>query len=150
MRRILVLLALGAALAACSKPAEAPPKDYTPYSDPQTKVDLPPQPAAPPAAAVPERYLGTWYSSTEQCVQKGDQSRLEIAPAQLTFHEGGGPVTAVKEETPGDIFITGQISGEGEGPNPFTYHFKLSEDGQTLTDVTYPDSPFKRVRCPSN
>lgn len=140
---IATLLAAG-----CSAPdndAAAPPAAEASAESPST------QPGSPPASVedddsniVPSRFQGDYAADTPACTTPAHESRLTIGAWRIKFHESSGAIVAVEGAgRDGDISITAELTGEGE-TRQATYHFNLSDDGQTLTDT---DSGMTRRRC---
>lgn len=110
-------------------------------------VDMPPpvpepEPEPEPDATVPERFQGSYAGDADACDAPGDPTQLTIGSDAITFHESSGPITEVASG-PSDITITAELTGEGE-TREATYTFRLSDDGDTLTDV---GNGMERVRC---
>ncbi len=142
-------IVLGTLLAAgCSAPdndaATQPPVADAPAQAPST------QPGAPPAFleddasnVVPQRFQGEYAADTPACTTPAHESRLTIGAWRIKFHESSGAIVSLEGGDDGDITITAELTGEGE-TRQATYHFNLSDDGQTLTDT---DSGMTRRRC---
>jgi hypothetical protein len=136
-------------LAACNQsiapPAPAPPAAPVP----PPALAAAPAPVAPAneGKTIPAAFQGEWMAAASDCAAGVSDSRLRISADQLLFHESSGPVTSVSLATPDDITVHAAMSGEGEGPNDATFHFVLTDGGETLVDV---GNAFNRHRCPTN
>jgi len=144
MRPILsAALALPLLLAACSpgEPAQ-PPTDAAPA--PETK-------AQPDAGAVstttPAAFQGEWNADLSACGGGGDESRLIIGADTIAFYESQGEISATRLEADGRLAVEAMMRGEGETWADSRV-FQLSEDGQTLTDVSQGSTGLVRRRCP--
>ena len=113
--------------------------------------DAAPDAAVPPTggdglpsadADIPMRFQGRFAADTAACDASGHASQLEIDADAIAFHESSGPVTGVASG-PSDITITAELTGEGE-TREATYRFRLSDDGDMLTDL---EGGMERVRC---
>ena len=117
--------------------ATPPPQAGEPATPPIDTTPTPtPTPTPPPAddtATVPARFHGNWASDAAACKVAGHESRLTIAADRIQFHESSGAVTSVASGG-NDLTVTAQLSGEGE-TREATYRFRLSADGNTLTDA---------------
>ncbi len=113
------------------------PGDVTsppPGTDPGTTPD--------PEATVPTRFQGRYAADAAACGAPGHVSHLAIGNDAITFHESSGPIVAVASG-PSDLTITAGLTGEGE-TREATYRFRLSDDGEVLTDL---GGGMERVRC---
>lgn len=110
-----------------SEPA-TPPADTTP---PPTETPNPPPPDD--TATVPARFHGSWATDAAACAVAGHESRLTIGADRIQFHESSGAITSVASGGD-DLTVTAQLTGEGE-TREATYRFRLSNNGNTLTDV---------------
>ncbi len=120
-----------------SEPA-APPADTTP---PPTDTPSPPS-DGDDTATVPSRFRGNWATDAAACAVAGHESRLAIGADTIQFHESSGAITSVASGG-NDLTVTAQLSGEGE-TREATYRFRLSDDGNTLTDI---GGGMARHRC---
>src|SRR3546814_12574241 len=112
--------------------AQSAPPEPAPASGDQDDTNL-----------VPRRFQGDYAADTPACTTPAHESRLTIGAWRIKFHESSGAITAVEGGgRGGDITITTALTGEGE-TRQATYHFNLSDEGQTLTDN---DSGMKRPR----
>lgn len=160
---VLSLLALLSLLAVsgCSPqppPPVGPPGNSTPGvgrsavrpgREPRHGRDGRPEVAAPdtPAQArlettMPARYVGPWAANERDCADPAAESRLQIGPRELRFHESHGAVLRV-EQTGAHLTVALRITGEGEARDA-RYVLTLSPEGNTLVDV---DTGFARRRC---
>lgn len=126
------------ATAPVPEPVSAPPP--APLPEPDTGPD--PAATTPASITIPVRYHGTWAADAEACADGGDITHLVIRASTVEFYESTGEVLAV-EAGDGRIDATLQLTGEGETWED-RYGFRLSDDGQTLTDT---GSGLVRVRC---
>jgi len=109
-----------------------PPQASEPATPPPT--DTPPSPPSPDDSTnVPARFQGNWASDAAACAMAGHESRLSIGADRIQFHESTGAITSVASGG-NDVTITAQLTGEGE-TREATYRFRLSDDGNMLTDV---------------
>lgn len=91
---------------------------------------------------MPARYVGPWAANERDCADPAAESRLQIGPRELRFHESHGAVLRV-EETGAQLNVALRIAGEG-GVRDARHVFTLSADGNTLVDV---HTGFARRRC---
>jgi len=103
--------------------------------------------AADLASAIPDRFVGEWNASLADCGTDKNDSLLRIGKNHITYWESGGPVKAVVSEGRDEVALILHLSGEGQ-TWVATEHFKLSQDGETLTSVKLPGDGFVRRRCP--
>lgn len=96
--------------------------------------------------AVPNQFQGTWAASLTQCSARSTTSKLVISEKRIAFYESHGPILAIASDGEFDLALILELSGEGETWLE-TRQFKLSEDRQTLTDVTGRRQLMTRVRC---
>lgn len=113
--------------------AAAPQAGATPAALPS---DAGAQGATPPDpnASIPPAFRGAWAADAKACARPADASRLTLADKRVAFYEGSGPVKSVVVDG-NDITVLTLLSGEGES-SEVTYAFHLSDDGNTLTDVS--------------
>ena len=108
---------------------------------------------APPAASaaeptMPQAFQGEWRAELKDCGSTGDDSRLIVTDSTLQFWESSGPIHSVEVLSPREIELTVRLEGEGEAWDD-RMRWRLSEDGNALTDVTVESSePFTRWKCP--
>ena len=96
-------------------------------------------------ARVPNQFHGKWAGTESECGQTSESS-LAIAEDRIDFYESRGRVLSVKSS--GELEIEVELESRGERQVwRWTRRFKLSEDGQTLTDVTMDKYHFARTRC---
>ncbi|MDO8410117.1 MAG: hypothetical protein Q7S93_08650 [Phenylobacterium sp.] len=139
MRPLLPGVALVLLLAACSPGEEAGPGQA-------------PAPTTEPAVSAisvtaPPTFQGEWNADPSACGGGGDESRLTIGPDAIGFYESQGEISATRLEADGRLAIEAMMSGEGETWVDSRV-FQLSEDGQTLTDVSEGSTGLVRRRCP--
>lgn len=118
-----------AAMPAATDPAPAPTAD-----EPQSANDI----------TVPAGFLGEWATDAAACTRPGDESRLRIDADRIAFHESSGAIVSVAGDA-ADLTLVAQLTGEGE-TREATYRFRLSGDGDTLTD-TSSGTGMVRQRC---
>lgn len=108
-----------------------------------------PSPAAPPAAAlVPAAFQAEWAANLKTCGAGIDADWMRLTPSEIRYYESGGKVTAVVVNSPLDIVVSADLSGEGETWSR-SFHFVLSPDQSQLTDVS-DKTGMIRQRCPAN
>lgn len=128
-----------AAPATPEAPAAAPAPAPAPTAPPAT--DTPPP--SDTANTVPARFQGRYAADTAACGDPAHESRLTIESSRIAFHESSGRITRVSPG-PTEVSITAEVTGEGE-TRESNYIFRLSDDGNTLTDVR---NGGIRQRCP--
>ena len=151
------VLALVLVLAAgCSAERPADDKAASPTPTPDAPA---PDPATPPSTDTPSpgdgtpppdtgnntvasRFQGRYAADAAACANPAHETRLTIEASRIAFHESNGPITRVAQGD-NEVSITTQLSGEGE-TREATYSFRLSGDGNTLTDV---GNGIARQRC---
>lgn len=141
MLTLAILLATGCNADRPADRAAAPATPGAPAADPAPTPA--PAPTAPPATdapppsdtanTVPARFQGRYAADTAACGDPAHESRLTIEAARIAFHESSGPITRVSQG-PTEVSITAELTGEGE-TREANYGFRLSADGNTLTDV---------------
>lgn len=98
-------------------------------------------------SAVPSQFIGHWAGSPESCSSQGDDLVLRIEPTQISYWESHGLVLAAITREHNELALILDFSGEGEAWLG-TALFKLSEDGQQLTDsTTVPGQEIVRYKC---
>ncbi len=98
------------------------------------------------AAAVPERFVGTWSGSPTSCDSDADDLVLRLSSHHISYWESDGPIRAVVVRG-NEIALIAELSGEGETWLN-TAMFKLSQNGRTLTDnISIPGKEVVRYRC---
>lgn len=124
--------------------ATAPPVADTPATAPAPTTPPQPEPLPEPPAAntVPEQFQGDYAADIAACTAPGHVTRLTIGDSRIEFHESSGEIIAV-EARGNDIDITARLTGEGETREAAS-SFRLSDDGQTLTDTV---NGLARQRC---
>lgn len=149
-----VLLAFAIVAAGCNaeraptSDAPAPPQASEPAAPSADTTPPPsgtPDPSPPPpaqTATIPARFQGNWASDAAACAVAGHESRLSVGPDRIEFHESSGTITSVASGDD-DLTVTAQLTGEGQ-TREATYRFRLSNDGNTLTDS---EGGMVRHRC---
>ncbi len=87
-----------------------------------------------PNATIPEAFQGTWAADAIACREPARESRLILQADRVAFHEGAGPVKSAVVDG-NDITVLAELSSEGQ-TDEVTYAFQLSDDGNTLTDIS--------------
>lgn len=144
-----LILAAALALAACGPDRGTPDPVEPPTLPVPPPPGLPGGPVAPVATPgggeIPQPFRGQWIADPANC-GSADESRLILTADGVRFHESAGPVRVVTTQGPPNLSVAVELTGEGE-TRTRTYDFRLSADGETLTDVTDGRS-FVRRRCP--
>ena len=156
MKRQLILAMAILVVAGCSAP-RAPTDAAADASPPNNATDAPTTTTPAPAAAaardttpatdrskVPARFQGEWATNAAACASPGHESHLRIDADRIAFHESSGPILSFAGDD-SDFTIVAQLTGEGE-TRKATYRFRLSADGNTLTD-TRSGTGMVRQRC---
>jgi hypothetical protein len=149
MKRQLILALAIISLAGCN----APPAPAGAAADARANADAGMPATAPTAVdtqpandpAVPARFLGEWAIDAAACARPGDESRLRIDPDRIAFHESSGAIVSAAGAAP-DLTLVAELTGEGE-TRAATYRFRLSGDGNTLTDTSGGGMGMVRQRC---
>jgi hypothetical protein len=154
MKRQLILALAIFALAGCSAPrapagaaADAPANADTDISTATEPAPAPTPDDTQPAidTVVPAAFLGEWAADAAACARPGDESRLRIDADRIAFHESSGAIVSVAGDA-ADLTLVAQLTGEGE-TREATYRFRLSGDGNTLTDTSSGRPGMVRQRC---
>ena len=98
------------------------------------------------AREIPAAFQGEWNSDVASCGTSRNATRLRIGADWIAFHESEGKVEVFASQGARELALIALLQGEGERWQSFR-HFRLSEDGQRLSDITY-GSNFVRQRCP--
>jgi hypothetical protein len=139
-----VLIALAVlSVAACDRPASVPPPASGPVAAPAPPPTQAPIPAVQKVAA-PRPFQGEWNADFLACGGGANASRLVIRAERVRFYESSGPILDVAAAGPNEATFKVALNGEGETTERI-YRFRLSPDGQTLTDL---EAGFDRRRCP--
>lgn len=101
-----------------------------------------PAPGTSSSAIVPTAFRGLWAATAQDCTDAGSESRLEIGPDVLRFHESRGRVLTAEVDGP-RLSVALRIAGEGELRDA-RHAYALSANGDRLTDVS---TGFARMRC---
>jgi hypothetical protein len=140
MKRHPALLALAIAVAGCSAPrppAEAAADTSPAGTDTPATASPEPTPAVGDTPAngntVPSGFQGEWAADAAACTSPGHETQLRIDADRIAFHESSGAIESVAGGNP-DLTIVARLTGEGE-TREATYRFRLSSDGNTLTDI---------------
>lgn len=155
--KALLPLALALVLAGCNAPSPEPAAEPVPADTapaPDNTAPTPPTAEVPPpvdddddrngdggTASIPERYRGEWNSDSAAC-GSASESRLVVGEDTIRFYESSGPVQSARMDG-NELVVVPRLTGEGETRDA-TYRFRLSADGNTLTDA---GSGLARQRC---
>ena len=150
MRHGTMALALASAIAVAAtgckverRPAQAgdalPGDVAAPANAPDAATPTPavPSPRAStpdPNATIPRAFQGTWAADAIACRMPAHESRLTLQPDRVAFYAGAGPVKSVVADG-NDITVLAELTSEGQ-TDETTYVFQLSDDGNTLTDIS--------------
>ena len=141
MRPILsAALTLPLLLAACSPGEPAQPSTGA-SSAPQAN-----EPAEAISTTTPAAFQGEWNADLSAC-GGAHESRLVIGAETISFYESQGRISATRLQTDNRLAVEAMMRGEGESWADSRV-FELSEDGQTLADVTEGAAGLVRRRCP--
>jgi hypothetical protein len=99
-------------------------------------------------ATIPKQFRGSWAASAAHCAAASAESKLTLRETAVDFHESRGRVLAVATQGNTELALLIEASGEGQSWLD-ARRFRLSEDRQTLTDVTGGRRQAVRVRCSS-
>ncbi len=102
--------------------------------------------AADQQQTIPARFQGKWDFNLESCGSRVSEGRLVIHADRIQFYESGGSVEKVVTHDNFDLELTIELSGEGETWISERY-FRLSDDQESLTDITNGNPGFVRYRC---
>ena len=111
-------------------------------------VERPASPTAYPrtVTTIPAPFRGEWNAVLADCGTDLSDSALRISARDMAFYESVGQVSLVTETGPREIAVKARFTGEGETWTR-DVRMQLSQDGQTLTDVSPDVSRFARRRC---
>ncbi|MGQ9425257.1 hypothetical protein ACXYTJ_06035 [Gilvimarinus sp. F26214L] len=98
------------------------------------------------ARDVPPQFQGEWNRTIADCGTGRNASRLRIGSNWIAFYESRGVIEVFATQGDEELALIAQLEGEGERWSSFR-HFRLSEQGEQLTDITY-GADFVRYRCP--
>ncbi|WP_159015639.1 hypothetical protein [Cognatiluteimonas profundi] len=125
----------GPASDAVQAEAGAPPADAGVVSPPTpTPAPAPGAGVPDPNATIPDAFQGTWAADALACRVPAHESRLVLQANRVAFHEGAGPVKSAVVDG-NDITVLAELTSEGQ-TDEATYAFHLSDDGNTLTDIS--------------
>jgi hypothetical protein len=151
MKRHLFLALAICAIAGCNAPRT--PVDAMADKPPPTASDPIPASQVPAPAVddtpmaegntVPVAFRGEWAADAAACTSPGHESQLRIDTDRIAFHESSGAIQSIASDG-ASLTIVAQLTGEGE-TREATYRFRLSDDGNTLTDTSGPG--MVRQRC---
>ena len=131
MRTVALLSIL---LVACSRESK-----QTPVARPE-----PPDSGSAEVTTTPEQFQGRWAGRAADCGRPAESS-LAITADSVNFYASRGRVLAVDVMKDREIEVLLESAGEGQVWRQ-TRRFKLSEDGQSLTDLTT-EGRVVRGRC---
>jgi hypothetical protein len=144
MRPILsAALALPLLLAGCSPGEPAQPSTGASSAP---KANEPP-PAEAISTTTPAAFQGEWNAELSACSGAANESRLIIGADTIRFYESQGEISATRLQADNRLAVEAMMRGEGESWADSRI-FQLSEDGQTLTDVSEGSGGLVRRRCP--
>lgn len=137
--------ALACVVAGCGVDRTPAPAGDGRQADAVTPADTgvivtPAAPASPrattpdPNATIPEAFQGSWAADAIACRMPAHESRLTLQANRVAFHEGAGPVKSAVVDG-NDITVLAELTSEGQ-TSETTYAFHLSDDGNTLTDIS--------------
>jgi hypothetical protein len=95
---------------------------------------------------IPAQFQGKWDSDLQSCNSRASEGRLDISADRVQFYESGGPVQKVVTYGNSDIELSIELSGEGQTWISDNY-FRLSDNQNSLTDLTRGEPGFVRYRC---
>ena len=96
--------------------------------------------------SIPEHFRGTWAGSASDCALSFSESILTIGERQVDFYASRSRVLSMAVD--GDTELAVLLDATGEGKTWLAARqFRLSADGQELTDMTGGRFGFKRIRC---
>ncbi len=104
---------------------------------------------------IPTRFRGEWNEKQENCGTGIDHARFRIEADRISYYESGGAVVAAVTRGESELAVIADMSGEGLDWLGLM-HFRLSEDGACLTELTASDAAtgrqagLVRCRCPSS
>lgn len=104
--------------------------------------------AAEQPLTVPTRFQGEWNAHLKHCGTWRNDSRLRISTDRIWFYESGGPIRALVTKGDDELALISELAGEGQLWLSY-HHFRLSDNQNSLTDVTQPSLKMVRYRCPS-
>ena len=91
-------------------------------------------PETHPDDTIPASFQGRWAADADACRKPADESQLELQADRAAFFEGSGPIKSVVVD--GDVVtLVAELTAEGE-TDETTYAFRLSDNGNTLTDIS--------------
>ena len=100
--------------------------------------------SAEPDTTIPDPFRGQWAGRQTECGRAAESS-LRVTADSVNFYASRGRVLAVDVMKDREIEVLLESSGEGQVWRQ-TRRFKLSEDGQSLTDLTT-EGHVVRGRC---
>jgi hypothetical protein len=90
--------------------------------------------AAEIQSTVPKQFRGNWAAGAKDCRAGSAESKLAIQENRIDFYGSRGRILAIATEGTNELA---------------TRQFKLSPDGQSLTDMTGGGHSTVRIRCES-
>jgi hypothetical protein len=97
---------------------------------------------------VPQAFRGEWNNDINDCSAGLNDTHLKIGVSTISYYESSGKVRAVVLRGAFEIAMDLELSGEGESWVA-RVQYKLSADGNRLTDITRGRSGLVRYRCPA-
>lgn len=97
----------------------------------------------PPPAA----FNGAWQTSQQECTASATPILL-IGKNVFKFHGNAGKLRAVVADTPKEVAFIAEITDEDGQKWLRTFHYKLSDNGQTMKDAADdPELAQALVKC---
>jgi hypothetical protein len=104
--------------------------------------------AAEIQSTVPKQFRGNWAAGAKDCRAGSAESKLAIQENRIDFYGSRGRILAIATEGTNELALLIEATGEGQTWLA-TRQFKLSPDGQSLTDMTGGGHSTVRIRCES-
>jgi hypothetical protein len=101
--------------------------------------------AAEALRTIPNAFQGVWATSERHC-SPGGESRLVISETGIDFYESRGRILGIAAAEETQLALIYEASGEGQVWLE-ARQFEISENGQTLTEVTGRRRGLVRHRC---
>jgi hypothetical protein len=102
--------------------------------------------ATQPQPTMPAPFQGEWHLDLADCGTSVDDSLLLIGADHIIFYKTRGRVRAVVLKGESEIALIAELQGVDETWLSYS-HFRLSQDGTQLTDITGNGSDVL-FRCP--
>ena len=104
--------------------------------------------AVEPVKSIPSSFQGTWNTKIANCKTHEGDGNLTLSSNEVAFYESDGLVKKVFVNSPLDIIVVAELSGEGDTWLS-NIHLRLSPDKTSLIDVSN-EKPLVRYRCPGH